>query len=416
MSVTHPAGLPGRRRRRRPQVHRRQGRRPRRQRRARRYAAAGVFTANRVQGQPGAVEPAGRQGRRRPARSSSTPAAPTATPAPRASRPPTPSPSGSPSGLGIGAIDVVVCSTGLIGLRQPDATQLLAGVDAAHAALAARRRRRRRRGDHDHRLGQQAGRRRGRRLVDRRDGQGRRHARARSWPPCSSSSPPTPSCPPPTSTPRCAPPPGSASTGSTPTAACPPTTPCRAGQRRQRASRPTPPDFTEALTQACTDLAHAAARATPRAPTTRSPSPCSTPRPRTTPSRSAAASPAATCSRPPSSATTPTGAGCWPRIGTTQAAFDPADLDVAMNGVWVCRDGRRRPRTAATVDLQPPRGQRHHRPQGRRPSAATVWTNDLTARLRPREQRVLLMTDDRTTSTPPPTPPRPPPSPRRCPG
>ncbi len=34
------------------------------------------------------------------------------------------------------------------------------------------------RGDHDHRLGEQAGRRRGRRLVDRRDGQGRRHARA----------------------------------------------------------------------------------------------------------------------------------------------------------------------------------------------------------------------------------------------
>ena len=24
-------------------------------------------------------------------------------------------------------------------------------------------------------------------------------------------------------------------------------------------------------------------------------------------------------------------------IGTTGAAFDPADLDVAMNGVWVCR-------------------------------------------------------------------------------
>ena len=41
-------------------------------------------------------------------------------------------------------------------------------------------------------------------------------------------------------------------------------------------------------------------------------------------------------------------------IGTTQAAFDPADLDVAMNGVWVCRSstpargpGRRRPGPAA---------------------------------------------------------------------
>jgi glutamate N-acetyltransferase / amino-acid N-acetyltransferase len=38
--------------------------------------------------------------------------------------------------LGIGAIDVVVCSTGLIGL-QNDRADLLAGVDAAHAALAA---------------------------------------------------------------------------------------------------------------------------------------------------------------------------------------------------------------------------------------------------------------------------------------
>jgi glutamate N-acetyltransferase/amino-acid N-acetyltransferase len=31
-------------------------------------------------------------------------------------------------------------------------------------------------------------------------------------------------------------------------------------------------------------------------------------------------------------------------IGTTDAAFDPGDLDVAMNGVWVCRS-RPRPRT-----------------------------------------------------------------------
>ena len=66
-----------------------------------------------------------RTARSRP--SSSTPVAPTATPAPTASRPPTPSPSGSPSSLGIGAIDVVVCSTGLIGLAN-DRDDLLAGV------------------------------------------------------------------------------------------------------------------------------------------------------------------------------------------------------------------------------------------------------------------------------------------------
>ena len=57
------------------------------------------------------------------ARSSSTPAAPTATPVRRASRPRTPSPSGSPAHLGIGAVDVVVCSTGLIGLANDRAAR-----------------------------------------------------------------------------------------------------------------------------------------------------------------------------------------------------------------------------------------------------------------------------------------------------
>ena len=63
-------------------------------------------------------------------------------------------------------------------------------------------------------------------------------------------------------------------------------------------------------------------------------------------------------------------------IGTTQAAFDPGDLDVAMNGVWVCR--RSTPAEDPTlVDLGPREvsvtidlkagGER-----------ATVWTNDLT--------------------------------------
>jgi glutamate N-acetyltransferase/amino-acid N-acetyltransferase len=63
-------------------------------------------------------------------------------------------------------------------------------------------------------------------------------------------------------------------------------------------------------------------------------------------------------------------------IGTTGAVFDPADLDVAMNGVWVCR--RSTPaEDPAKVDLT-----------GREVSVtidlkagterATVWTNDLT--------------------------------------
>ncbi len=63
-------------------------------------------------------------------------------------------------------------------------------------------------------------------------------------------------------------------------------------------------------------------------------------------------------------------------IGTTSAVFDPADLDVAMNGVWVCREstpaedptkvdlsGRE---VTVTVDLK----------SGT--ERATVWTNDLT--------------------------------------
>ena len=63
-------------------------------------------------------------------------------------------------------------------------------------------------------------------------------------------------------------------------------------------------------------------------------------------------------------------------IGTTQAQFDPADLDVAMNGVWVCRQstpaedpagvdltGRE---VSVTIDLK----------SG--DARATVWTNDLT--------------------------------------
>ncbi len=63
-------------------------------------------------------------------------------------------------------------------------------------------------------------------------------------------------------------------------------------------------------------------------------------------------------------------------IGTTSAQFDPADLDVAMNGVWVCRrstpdedpalvDLTARDVTV-TIDLKAG------------DATATVWTNDLT--------------------------------------
>jgi glutamate N-acetyltransferase / amino-acid N-acetyltransferase len=64
-------------------------------------------------------------------------------------------------------------------------------------------------------------------------------------------------------------------------------------------------------------------------------------------------------------------------VGTTDAVFEPGRLNVAINGVWVCRAGAAgddrakadlRPRDVAiTVDLSAG------------PHAATVWTTDLTA-------------------------------------
>lgn len=70
----------------------------------------------------------------------------------------------------------------------------------------------------------------------------------------------------------------------------------------------------------------------------------------------------------------------WGRIlasvGTTQAAFDPADLDVALNGVWVCRasgpgespDAIDLDDRAVTVTIDLKSGD----------STGTIWTNDLT--------------------------------------
>ncbi|MFD0686293.1 bifunctional glutamate N-acetyltransferase/amino-acid acetyltransferase ArgJ [Actinomadura fibrosa] len=64
-------------------------------------------------------------------------------------------------------------------------------------------------------------------------------------------------------------------------------------------------------------------------------------------------------------------------VGTTEAVFDPDQVNVAINGVWVCRNGSfgddrdkvdLRPRDVTiTVDLSAG------------PNSATVWTTDLTA-------------------------------------
>jgi glutamate N-acetyltransferase / amino-acid N-acetyltransferase len=63
-------------------------------------------------------------------------------------------------------------------------------------------------------------------------------------------------------------------------------------------------------------------------------------------------------------------------IGTTTAAFDPADLDVAINGVWVCR--RSTPdEDPALVDMEP-RNVTVTIDLKSGGEQATVWTNDLT--------------------------------------
>ncbi|WZH53800.1 MAG: bifunctional glutamate N-acetyltransferase/amino-acid acetyltransferase ArgJ [Nocardioides alkalitolerans] len=70
----------------------------------------------------------------------------------------------------------------------------------------------------------------------------------------------------------------------------------------------------------------------------------------------------------------------WGRVlasmGTTQAAFDPADLDVAMNGVWVCRASTPA-EDPAGVDLTP-REVSVTIDLKSGDERATVWTNDLT--------------------------------------
>jgi len=63
-------------------------------------------------------------------------------------------------------------------------------------------------------------------------------------------------------------------------------------------------------------------------------------------------------------------------IGTTAAAFDPADLDVAMNGVWVCRHSTPAA-DPVTVDLTP-REVTVTLDLKSGDARATVWTNDLT--------------------------------------
>jgi glutamate N-acetyltransferase/amino-acid N-acetyltransferase len=64
-------------------------------------------------------------------------------------------------------------------------------------------------------------------------------------------------------------------------------------------------------------------------------------------------------------------------VGTTSAAFEPDELAVAMNGVWVCRAGAAADDRAG-VDLTP-RDVTITVNLGAGGHAATIWTTDLTA-------------------------------------
>ncbi len=64
-------------------------------------------------------------------------------------------------------------------------------------------------------------------------------------------------------------------------------------------------------------------------------------------------------------------------VGTTTAAFEPDDLAVAVNGVWVCRDGAAG-EDRSLVDLSG-RDVVIDIELGAGSAVATIWTNDLTA-------------------------------------
>jgi glutamate N-acetyltransferase/amino-acid N-acetyltransferase len=70
----------------------------------------------------------------------------------------------------------------------------------------------------------------------------------------------------------------------------------------------------------------------------------------------------------------------WGRIlaavGTTRAAFEPDEVSVAINGVWICRGGAAAD-DRSKVDLAG-RGVQITVDLGAGPDAATVWTNDLS--------------------------------------
>ena len=268
---------------------------------------------------------AGRSPTARSRRSCSTRAAPTASPARRASRPRTPPPSRSREALEVSAGDVLVCSTGPH--RRPAAArQVLAGVAAAAAALGAHG-------------GDAAS-----RAIMTTDSEPKRVVRRRARLDASAAWRRAPGCSRPAS-PRCS--------SCITTDAVAPEPPARPGAARRDARELRPArlrrlhvdqrpghaawragasgvdarrstEFTAAAHRGLRRPRRAAAGATPRARATTSRSTVDrTPRPRTTPSRSAARSPATTSSRRPIFGNDPNWGRVLAAIGTTDAAVRP---------------------------------------------------------------------------------------------
>ncbi len=247
----------------------------------------------------------------------------------------------------------------------------------------------RRRGDHDHRH-RSASRSWSKAAAGPSAGWPRAPACSpRSWPPCSCVLTTDARSPRPRPTGRCARRPGSPSTGSTPTAACPPTTPSCCWPAAPPGSRRPEAELTEALTAACPDLAlqllaDAEGADQEIAITVLSAA---------SEDDAVEVGPLGGPEQPGQDRALRQGPELGPdprRVGTTSAAFDPADLDVAINGVWVCRAGERRRGPLQAGRPVPAGGVGDHRPQGRPataprsgPTTCPTRTSTRTRRTRP---------------------------------
>ncbi|CAM5544881.1 Arginine biosynthesis bifunctional protein ArgJ, chloroplastic [Streptomyces tendae] len=99
-------------------------------------------------------------------------------------------------------------------------------------------------------------------------------------------------------------------------------------------------------------------------------------------------------------------------IGTTSAAFEPDRLNVAINGVWVCKNGG----VGEDRELVDMRYREVHivADLAAGDATATIWTNDLTADYVHENSAYSSSAADPRGSTP--RSPRPRSSSRRCPG